>query len=164
MVVTYKTTNKVQFPVFLLGSGNWSKADGLLFLDSDILDDKNQKGETLGARRMQTPHKNLYNLKRMVSSHNGILKQNTRYFIDNKGMPFIYEKTKFAKLQYLKIKEVQLKDTAALIRVKGYNSPFTVPRPPTAGYEWAGILHLNGFPWMIYEYSETKLKDTRKKV
>jgi len=164
MIVTYRNTDKVQFPVFLLGSGNWSKADGLLFLDNEIVDDKNQRGTTLGARRMQTPHKNLYVLKRMLMSHNGLLKQSTKYFIDNKGMPFIYEKTKFAKLKYLKIKEVQLKDTAALVKVKGYNAPFTVPRPPTTGYDWAGVLHLNGFPWMVYEFSETKLKDSRKKV
>jgi len=164
MIITYKNTDKIQFPVFLLDSGNWDSIDGMLFLDNEVLDDKNQIGDTLGARRMQTSHKNLHVLKRMIMSHNGILKQSTKYFIDNKGMPFIYEKTKFAKLQYLKIKEVQLKDTATLIRVKGYNAPFTVPRPPTVGYDWVGILHLNGFPWMIYEYSETKLKDTRKKV
>jgi hypothetical protein len=162
--ITYKNTDKIQFPVFLLDSDNWSRADGLLFLENQILDDTNQKGLTLGARRVQTPHKDLYKLKRMLISHNGLLKQSTRYFIDNKGMPFIYEKTKFTKLKYLKIKEVELKGTAALIRVKGCNAPFTVPRPPTTGYVWAGILHLNGFPWMIYEYSETKLKDSRKKV
>ena len=164
MIITYKNTNKIQFPVFLLASDNWDLVDGMLFLDNEVLDDKNQKGDTLGARRMQTAHKNLHVLKNMIMSHNGILKQSTKYFIDNKGMPFIYEKTKFAKLKYLKIKEVQLKDTATLIKVKGYNAPFTVPRPPTVGYTWVGILHLNGFPWMIYEYSETKLKDTRKKV
>jgi hypothetical protein len=164
MIITYKTVNKVQFPVFLLNSSNWSAIDGILFLDDKILDDKNQSGNTLGARRVQTAYKNLFLLKYMVVSHNGLLKQSTRYFIDNKGMPFIYEKTKFAKLHYLKIKKVQLKETAVLICVKGYNASFTAPRPPTVGYDWAGILHLNGLPWMLYEFSETKLKDTRKKV
>jgi len=57
-----------------------------------------------------------------------------------------------------------LKDSATLIRVKGHNSPFTVPRPPEVGYTWAGVLHVQGLPWMLYEYSETKLKDTRRKV
>ena len=37
-------------------------------------------------------------------------------------------------------------------------------KPPAAGMEWAGILHLHGLPWMLYEYSDTKLKDTRRKV
>ena len=69
--------------------------------ENEVVDDKNQIGVTLGARRMQTPHKNLYVLKHMIMSHNGLLKQRTKYFIDNKGMPFIYEKTKFAQLKYL---------------------------------------------------------------
>ena len=72
----------------------------------------------------------------------------------------------FAKppLKYLKISKVELKESATLIRVRGHNSPFTVPRPPEVGYTWAGILHLKGLPWMLYEYSETKLKDTKRKV
>ena len=76
----------------------------------------------------------------------------------------MYMKTKFFDLKYLKITEVIRKDTASLIRVKGCRTPFTVPRPPSHGMQWAGILHLQGLPWMLYEYSEEKLKDTKKKV
>ena len=39
----------------------------------------------------------------MITSFNGILKQNTKYFIDNEGKPFYYEKTRFARLKYLRI-------------------------------------------------------------
>jgi len=165
MVITYHNIRKiVEYPVFLLPSGLWEIQDGLLLIEDQVLDDKNQEGKTLGARRMQTPHKDLFPLKKMISSYNGILKQRTRHFIDNAGKPFMYEKRRFAQLKYLKIKKVQQKDTASLIWVRGHNSPFTVPRPPEDGYTWAGVLHLHGLPWVLYEYSETKLKDTRKKV
>ena len=164
MVITYRNIGLIQYPVFLLQSSDWEAVDGMLFLDGQVLDDKNQSGETLGARRMQTAHRDKYVLKKMVVSFNGILKQRTQYFIDNKGMPFIYQKTKFLQLKYLKIKEVQLKEKATLIKVKGHYSPFTVPRPPAVGYTWAGGLHLHDIPWVLYEYSETKLKDTKKKV
>jgi hypothetical protein len=164
MVITYKNLHKLVFPVFLLESGNWDTSDGLLFIDGEVLDDKNQTGKTLGARRVQTPHKNLCILKRMVSNPNGLIKQRTKYFIDNAGRPFIYEKTLMLPLKYLKINKVVKKDTAALIWVKGHNSPFTIPRPPETGYTWAGLLHVKGLPWMLYEYSEKKLKDTRRKV
>ena len=87
-----------------------------------------------------------------------------RVFIDSNGMPFIYEKTKLLKLSYLPIKKVIQKDVASLLHVKGSKSPFTIPRPPEQGMTWAGILHLNGFPWMLYEYSDKKLKDTHRKV
>jgi hypothetical protein len=164
MVIGFRSIPKITFPVFLLDSENWEEYDGILFLDNKVLDDRNQSGETLGARRMQTPHKNLHILKHMVEYPNGLLKQKTKYFIDNSGRPFIYEKTTMLPLKYLKISKVELKDSATLIRVKGHNSPFTVPRPPEVGYTWAGILHVQGLPWMLYEYSETKLKDTRRKV
>ena len=64
----------------------------------------------------------------------------------------------------MKIKKVERKSYATLIWVKGHNAPFTVPRPPEDGNTWAGVLHLYGIPWMLYEYSDEKLKDTRRKV
>jgi hypothetical protein len=165
MIVNYKTIDSIiEYPVFLLPSGNWDVQDGLLILEDLVVDDKNKEGRTLGARRMQTAHKDVMPLKKMLTSYNGILKQKTRCFIDNVGVPFIYEKTKFVQLKYIKIKKVQQKDIATLIWVKGANAPFTVPRPPEEGYTWAGVLHLHGLPWVLYEYSETKLKDTRKKI
>ena len=42
MVITYKNLHKLVFPVFLLDSGNWDTSDGLLFIDGEVLDDKNQ--------------------------------------------------------------------------------------------------------------------------
>ena len=104
MVIGFRSIPKITFPVFLLDSENWEEYDGLLFLDNKVLDDRNQSGKTLGARRMQTPHRNLHMLKHMVEYPNGLLKQRTKYFIDNSGRPFIYEKTTMLPLKYLKIK------------------------------------------------------------
>lgn len=165
MVITYRNIRTaVEYPVFLLPSGKWELHDGLLFLEDKIVDDRNKEGRTLGARRMQTAHKNLLQLKKMVTTYNGILKQSKKYFIDNVGKPFVYEKTRFAQLKYLRIKRVEKKDIASLVWVQGHNTPFTVPRPPEDGMLWAGVLHLHGLPWVLYEYSETKLKDSKKKV
>lgn len=164
MVITYRSLHKVEFPVYLVYTEEWEHADGLLFFDGMCVDDTNQSGSTLGVRRLQTSYPTMYPLKKAVTSPNGILKQNTKYFIDSKGLPFIYAKTKFLHLKYLKIEKVTHKGSASLITVKGHRVPFTVPRPPSHGYDWAGILHLRGLPWMLYEYSETKLKDSKRKV
>lgn len=164
MVITYKNLHLVKFPVYLLWSDNWELADGLLFVDQKLVDDKNMPGATLGIRRMQTPHKALQPLKRAIFTQNGILKQSTKYFIDSHGFPFIYEKTKMCTLKYYKIMKVVQKDVASLIWVNGCKTPFTVPRPPEHGMRWAGILHLQGIPWMLYEYAEEQLKDTQRKV
>jgi hypothetical protein len=164
MVITFRDFTKITFPAFLMDSSNWEISDGLFFCEGKLVDDYNQMGTTIGARRMQTPFKDKYELKKAVSAPNGLMKQNTKYFVDSKGKPFIYEKTKIVPLKYMKIKKVERKSYATLIWVKGHNAPFTVPRPPEDGNTWAGVLHLHGIPWMLYEYSDEKLKDTRRKV
>lgn len=164
MVITLKTIDKVTFPVYALPHSNWEKADGLLFMEGKVLDDRNMPGDTLGVRRVQTPYPELFTLRKQLNNHLGILKQTSNCFIDSNGMPFIYEKTKVCKLQYYKIRKVERKEVASVVWLKGINFPFTVPRPPEDGFEWAGVLHYHGLPWLLYEYSEEKKKDTRRKV
>ena len=64
MVITYRQFKNLDFPLFLLGSSNWELVDGLLLLDGELLDDKNMPGDTLGLRRMLTPHKKQYHLNK----------------------------------------------------------------------------------------------------
>jgi len=164
MVVTYSSLHKVLFPVFPIGSSNWSRGDGLLYLDNQLLDDKNMSGKTLGARRIQTPFKELYTLTKCIETPIGVLKQTKSTYIDTNGMPFIYSKTKFSRLKYYRIERIEKKGTASVLWLKGISYPFAVPRPPLPEFTWAGILHLNNAPWLLYEYSEGKTADTRRKV
>jgi hypothetical protein len=163
VIITYKTITKIKFPVFQLPNSNWSTQDGLMFIDREIVDDKNMRGDTLGLRRLQSPF-TMMKLNRSVNNIVGILKQPRNTFIDSTGTPFIYQKTLFVTLKYLKITKIVRRDVAALVYVKGCNSPFTVPRPPADDMRWAGVLHLHGFPWELYEYSESYQKDTRRKI
>ena len=163
MIITYRTLNKITFPVFELPSENWEAADGLLFLGNEIIDDKNMSGETLGQRRLQSPFE-MKPLRRSVNSFIGILKQSRNTFIDSKGVPFIYLKTKVCSLKYLKITKIVKREVASLVYVKESVSPFTVPRPPAPEMQWAGVLHLHGLPWELYEYSEVCKKSTRRKI
>ena len=72
MIIQYKGINKIKFPVYELSNGNWERIDGLLFLDGKILDDKNQIGDTLGLRRLQTPHKNIMPLKSQIDTFRAV--------------------------------------------------------------------------------------------
>jgi len=164
MVITYRTINKVRFPVFRLGSSNWDEQDGLLFIENKLLDDKNMPGDSLGKRRLQTPFKDLYYLRYSIDNLIGIIKQTQNAFIDSEGMPFIYEKSISCPLQYYKIRKIEQKTRASVLWVKGINFPFTIPRPPDPDMSWAGVLHMKSIPWMLYEYSENKKSDTRRKV
>lgn len=164
LLVTYRQISQIKFPIFKLPSSNWYRSDGLLFLDGSILDDKNQTGATLGARRLQTPHENLHPLRNMLATHRGLLKEGHTCYIDSSGRPFIYQKTQYCSVKYLEIKKVELKETACLLWLKGAKQPFTTPRPPSPEMKWAGVLHLRNLPWMLYDYSEEYQESKRRKV
>jgi len=164
MVITYKSLLKLDFPLYILPHDNWSFADGLLFLDGQIVDDRNMEGNTLGKRRLQTAFRDLYPLRSQIESFQGMLKQNVKTFIDSQGRPFIYEKTIRCTLRYYKIRKTELLDDYCLVWLAGVAPPFTVPRPPEKGFSYAGILLLGGLPWTLYEYSEKARQDTWRKV
>lgn len=162
MVITYKNISKVSFPVFYLPNSKWREEDGILFLDEKVLDDRNMAGETLGIRRMQTPLKNLVPIKRSYDDLREIIKSKHNIFIDCKGIPFIYIKTDFVKLKYLHIKRLFKKTTHCVIWVK--DGRFVTKRPPDPTIKYVGVLHLEGRPWLLYNYSVTRGKDSRRKV
>ena len=110
MIYTYKSLLKLDFPLYILPHDNWSFADGLLFLDGQIVDDRNMEGSTLGKRRLQTAFRDLYPLRSQIVSFQGMLKQNVKTFIDSQGRPFIYEKTIRCILRYYKIRKTELLD------------------------------------------------------
>jgi len=163
LIITYKDVPRVTFPVFKLPSSNWYREDGLLFVDDKIVDDCNMHGATIGIRRMQS-HMDLMPLKKSIDTHLGMIKQKENTYIDTAGNPFIYEKTEFAQLRYLRIKRIDYKTKACLLWLYDCSFPFTIPRPPETGYTWAGILHIKNYPWLLYEYSKEKIKDTRRKI
>lgn len=164
MVLTYKSIEKLDFPLYIIPHDNWSFQDGILFMDGQVVDDRNMEGNTLGIRRLQTAFKNLYPLRSQIDSFQGVLKQNVNTFIDSQGRPFIYEKTIRCTLRYYKIKKIQPLDDYCLVWLAGVSVPFTVPRPPERGFYYAGILLLGGLPWTLYEYSEEAKQDTWRKV
>lgn len=164
MIVTYKEVSRLTFPVYLLPSSNWQTIDGLLYLDGLLVDDRNMPGKTLGTRRLQTPFEELLPLKKCIESYVGIIKQTENTFIDSKGVPFLYQKTKYCKLKDYKIRRVDLKDRASILWLEGINNSFIIPRPPKPEFKWASILHYEEAPWLLYSYSIEKAPDTRRKI
>ena len=164
MVISYRQIDKLRFPVFVLPSSNWETVDGLLYVDRILVDDKNMPGDSLGKRRLQTPFKNLLPLKRAANNLLAIIKSNYKCFIDSNGVPFIYEKTENCSLKYHRIRKIEQKDSASVLWLKDLSFPFVVPRPPPLDCKWAGVLYLKGLPWILYEYSVSKEKDTRRKI
>ena len=163
-MITYKELGNVTFPAFPLDIDNTQLLDGLLFLDGRLVDDRNMPGNTLGLRRLQSPMPNIYPLNRGVLDIATIIRRPSGSYIDSLGKMFTYTKTIFAQLKYHKIRKIEKKDTYSVLWISNFNFPFKIPRPPNPKFTWAGILHIKGYPWQLYSYSETKIKDSVRKI
>ena len=166
MIITYARIRKITFPVFIVPKGHWEELDGLLLLNGTLVDDTNMSGKTLGIRRLQNTGRELCELRHSIYNHVGLIKRssNTRY-IDIKGVVFYYSKTRTCKINYMRISKLESKDGITTIMwVKGIKTPFTLIRPPEPGRDWAGIIYLGKFPWMVYDFSMDARPPIRKRV
>lgn len=164
MIVNWKDFHRLKFPLYLLPSDNWFEADKVLFLNDQVLDEKNMPGKTLGIRRIQCGRRDLLPLRKAAMTLPELIRSRSKFFIDSEGNPFIYDKTYNSRLKTYKIKRIEKKDTASLLWLQGCSAPFTVPRPPLDNPPFVRILHYEGEPWLFYDYVWTKEKDTYRRV
>tara|TARA_X000001382_G_scaffold373_1_gene537 strand:- start:11554 stop:12066 length:513 start_codon:yes stop_codon:yes gene_type:complete len=156
--------DSINFPVFVVHTDNVELIDGILWIDNQVLDDKNMKGKTLGQRRLQSPMKSLYPLKYMIQDEAEIIKHQGKYYIDNKGYFIEKHKTTRVRLKYHKILRVEKKNIVSMLWLKNCPFPFPLKRPLPENASWAGVLYRQGFPWVLYNLSEEKEKDTWRKI
>lgn len=152
------------FPIYVIHSDNVELIDGILWLDDQVLDDKNMEGETLGQRRLQTPMKSIYPLRYMLEDEVAMMRHKRKTFIDNEGRVFSYEKTKTVKIHYHKIRKREKKGVATVLWLKDCPFPFAEKSPPSEELTWAGVMYLEGFPWKIFNFTEERKKSTWRKI
>ena len=163
MIRNYKHIPNIKWPIYRLDSENWHSTDGLLQYEGMILDDRNMPGATLGLRRLQTPHKNLYPLKKGGYDIPFLLKY--KYYIDSEGKPFIYQKTVSMKLKCHLIKRVEKKESVSIIWLYDIGFPMEVRNPPLESAKYCRVLYLHGAPWLIYEFAVSGGgRDTIRKI
>ena len=160
----FKDVKTIKFPVYTLFSNDWYRQDGLLFVNGKVLDDTNMPGKTLGIRRLQSGRKDLLRLKRAYPDFLSMISSGYNKFVDSDGVPFIYTKSITAKLKYHLINRIDPKDTHSIVWCKGIPYPFNIPRPPYGDARYAGILYLGEVPWMLYDFSTYKGKDSFRRV
>ena len=155
----------LHFPLYVLHTDEVVESDGILWIEDQVLDDKNMKGDTLGKRRLQTPMKSIYPLKVMIKDIIGLIKHEGQFYIDSSGEFIRYNKTLTTELKYHKIKRVVKKRFGQVVLwVKDCPFPFDIESPPAEGLSWAGLLYYQGLPWLPYEFCENKKKDTWRKI
>lgn len=159
----FREQNMIKFPAYVIHEEP-EEIDGILWLEDQVIDDKNMLGETLGMRRLQTPMKSLYPLKYLIEDEVSMMKHRGKHFVDSNGVYWYNEKTQKATLKYHKIRKVEKKDIASVIWLKDVPFPFVQARPPEKSLGWAGVLYKKGIPWKIWEYCEERKKDTWRKI
>jgi hypothetical protein len=162
MIKTFKDFHTLKFPLYVLPSEDWYVIDRVLFINEQIVDERNMPGETLGLRRLQCGRKDLLPLTKAILSIPDLTHCRTKFFIDNAGKPFIYQKTISSKLKTYRIKRVDQKETASVMWLYDWPAPITVPRPPEA--EYVRMLHYQKAPWIVYDYVRQPVKDTYRRV
>ena len=155
---------KYKFPVYVVHTDNVELIDGILWIEDQVLDDKNMSGETLGRRRLQTPMKSLYPLRYMITDTVELIKHKGNFYIDSTGHFFRYYKENSMPLKYHKIRKVEKKRGRSIVWLKGINNAYDFARPPSPQETWAGVLYRSGIPWLIYEVCKERKKDTWRKV
>ena len=155
---------KFNFPLFVIHTDNVEEIDGILWIEDQVLDDKNMSGETLGVRRLQSPMKSIYPVKYMIKDIRSYLDHQGKFYIDNTGYFFRKDKTKKATLKYHKILRVDLNTIASGLWVKDCTFPFTLDRPLRDDQTWAGIQYREGIPWLLYDTSTEKKKNSWRKI
>tara|TARA_X000001382_G_scaffold90135_1_gene64679 strand:- start:8990 stop:9460 length:471 start_codon:yes stop_codon:yes gene_type:complete len=153
-----------EFPLYVVHTDEVMEADGILWIEDQVLDDKNMSGETLGKRRLQTPMKSLYPLRYMINDEIELIKHQGKFFIDSKGEFIIYEKTEKVQLRYNKILKVERLRGRSIIKVKDIPFPFDVLRPTSSEEKWAGVLYRKGIPWKLYETVKERKNNTWRKI
>ena len=165
MYKQFKDIKNIKFPVFVLPSSDWYRQDGVLFIDDGkVLDDRNMPGATLGIRRLQCGRTDLCRLKRAYLDFNSMLKSKHRIFIDSNGIPFIYRRTVNSPLVYHQIHKIESKDDHSIVWFKTIGYPMSIPRPPYGDARFARLLYFKGYPWLLYDFSKEKGKDSFRRV
>ena len=156
--------DKIKFPIYPVHTDDVIGVDGILWIENQVLDDRNMKGKTLGLRRLQSPMKSIYPIKYMIKDIPAYLQHQGKFYIDNVGYFFIKEKTTKVDLKYHKIIRVDQKDIASVLWIKDCPFPFTLNRPLLKDQSWAGILYRQGIPWLLYDTSVEKKKNSWRKI
>ena len=162
--MTFDDLHKIVFPIYVLHTDEVVEQDGLLFCDTQIVDDKNVKGDTIGQRRLRSPHKNLYKLKYMLDDFRSMIQHRGQDYVDTYGRYFRYEKTDVATVTSREILDIRQKGQASLVWCRDIPFPFEVKRPPKDTVNFAQILMYKGRPSVLWSFSKEKQKDTWRKV
>ena len=102
--------DRLKFPIYPIHTDEILSVDGLLWIEDQVLDDRNMKGDTLGLRRLQSPMKSMYPIKYMIQDIPSYLAHQGKFYIDNSGYFFVKEKKRNITKKTNNARSVQKKE------------------------------------------------------
>ncbi len=105
----------------------------------------------------------VYPLKRTIWSLKDLLSSGQLCFIDYNGIIYKYKKQTFYPLIYREILERKYTDNSTIFKLKNINTPFEVFGQLNLEAKFAGVLKIDR-GYLLYEVTNKKLKDTRRKI
>lgn len=164
----HKKLTDIKFPIYAITSSYlkiWEEF-GVLYIRTTkdkVLDNKNIQGSTLGSRRAKISEDSLYKLRGTIFSVPQLLNSKYKTYIDTNGLVFKYNKHSFVPLVYHKVKKVIKKEDGCIVSFKDTTYMAKMPYRDAIRIKYAGILHTQ-LGDILYEYTEEKKKNTRKKI
>lgn len=174
--------SQVSFPVFRLNSKKPLESNGVLYYSNSyinqdtgkietfikIIDNRNEPGDTLAARRLKMLEQQapMYPLRTSIYYLGDFIKlaKSNYWFIDSSGKIFTYKKTISAKLVFKRILQVlPSKATGSIIEVDGIAERFKTLFIPDKHLKYAGILqykHVN----ILYGIYDKQYTATRRMI
>ena len=159
MILTCRNYNKIIFPVFGLHSKIVFYTDDLILAHNDkIIDNKNVDKETLAARRLHSPLKNLYKFKNTSRDFIELIKNDTcPLYLDSTGAMFVYKKTTSARIETKRITKV----AERCVWLQECTYPIMVRTIPPINTQVCQALIIDKYPIGIWSW-ERSSKMTRK--
>ena len=105
----------------------------------------------------------VYPLRRAIWSFKDLLASKMLHFIDFEGKVYNYKKSTYHPLVYKKIISKKYTDTTTIFKVKDVNAFFEVAGILNYEAEYAGLLKIDR-GYLLYEVTNTKLKDSKRKI
>ena len=105
----------------------------------------------------------LYPLKKAIWNFKDLILSGSNKFIDYEGRLFNYKKTKFYPLIYRKVIWRKYTSNSTIFGLEDINSPFEIKGKLNLRAIYAGVLKV-GRGYLLYEMTNEKLKDTRRKL
>jgi len=105
----------------------------------------------------------VYPLRRAIWSFKDLLASKMLHFIDFEGRVYNYNKSTYHPLVYKKIISKKYTDTTTIFKVKDVNAFFEVAGILNYEAEYVGLLKIDR-GYLLYEVTNTKLKDSKRKI